>query len=281
MELRFLHVLPFHTDYFITCAPQELRTIYLRPKETIPFLGNCRFHALRELHIIPCGSPQAYSFILTQCPSLETLEILSYFVDHSHTQTMAVHPLHRLHTFIVNECDGDWVWLLNSFDTPSLRSLDISIWQHRGESFTRNGNLSNFLMRCGSLLQHLKLAGGIVTHDDLYYFLRYTPILESLSVDSNSLTGDLTALCPPIVHFDILVTFSHADQTLIAVDAIISRWKENRLKDCGDTISPCIIRVPSDTLSVVLRHPGVKECIRQGLRVVHLPHKTECWWLDP
>ncbi|TDL24122.1 hypothetical protein BD410DRAFT_786209 [Rickenella mellea] len=278
-DLRFIRHKEFRRKARITSTPQ-LSTIHLCSMDTTVF-GKRKLHALRELRINP-GSSQAYSFMLTQCPSLEILEIICP----SHGLFLpkdTLHSFRRLHTFIV---DGQhWhvhgshhtqSWL-NSLDTPSLTSLAVTNFS--GPCLPSSTTfLSSFLARCGSRLQRLRVSGEFLLYDNLVECLRHTPHLESLSVESFMLTEHLPALCPRLVHFDILVReFMPKERALLAIDTIVSRWVASKLKG-RDVISPATIRVEFNNLSVVLKYPEIIQCINQGLRVQQLCPDTDNWW---
>ncbi|TDL22671.1 hypothetical protein BD410DRAFT_212865 [Rickenella mellea] len=280
IDLRFLNEVQFQTNHSIICVPKNLSTIYLRSNDT-SLLGNGRFHALRELRINPYGSSRAYSFILTQCPSLETLKIISSpYLQLNDMQTV-VHSLHCLHTFIIDGSSGyGQLRVLNWFDTPALNSLAISIWQETNRQFTGAADLANFLMRCGSQLQRLKLAGGFLSGDDLIETLRHTPVLESLCIECITLTKDLTTLCPRLVNFDILATPFRSDveylDIVTAVDTVHSRWKESK-SERSTLMSPSTVRVPSNLLWVVMQQK-IRECTWHGLYISQLPPDSDSWW---
>ncbi|TDL22674.1 hypothetical protein BD410DRAFT_213162 [Rickenella mellea] len=260
----------------ITCASQ-LSIVHLRSTNN-PFLRSDRFHALRELRIsinLSGISTQEYSSTLLKCPLLEILEIVCPFRLHE-TETV-VHTLQHLRTLII---EGSAVELLNSFDTPVLTSLAISTVSMSHVQSSERVHLSRFLLRCGGELQRLRLSGNFISCDDIAKSLRHTPMLELLCVESYMLKGELTALfCLQLVHFEILVTQPRTNQTLIAVDAILSQWKGGRLKECAITI----IRVHFHSLSAVLMLQDVKECIQQGLQIDHLPlpyPHQQGWWVS-
>ncbi|TDL21662.1 hypothetical protein BD410DRAFT_828905 [Rickenella mellea] len=285
-SLHLLTLIESKTFMPIPSAP-KLSSFYLQLATDDIFLSGSRFHGLRELRISLCGSssPQVYSLIFTQCQLLEILEIKSspsFPLCHSAT-VLVKHALQHLRSFIfVGRGDHAQpeLWILDLLDAPALNSLAISIWKnYRYGQVDEATHLSDFLMRCGGQLQRLMLTGDFLSHDDFIHSIRHTPILESLSIESIILSGDMTTLYPSLAQIDILVTKLSGDIFMIAVNTILSRWKYSGWKEDARTISPVTIRVPWYALSTVRTHPEVQKCIQQGLRVVQLPSTEESWWM--
>ncbi|TDL21631.1 hypothetical protein BD410DRAFT_286145 [Rickenella mellea] len=271
-DIRFLNMRTFESDKPIPCAPQ-IRSLHLTLKDN-PFLIDGRFHALRDLRIGWCSS-QLYPLIFMQFPLLEILEITYSACSPPFGTATVVHTLPHLHTFIfADHPPSIHFWLLDLFDTPALNSLAISIWKVGGR-FCERTRISNFLIRCGSQLQRLKLGGYSVSHDDINDFIQHTPILKSLCIEHATLTGDVTTLCSPLVQINILITRSGLRGTLELVDDIISQWKNCGLKTLASITSSYSIRVPYYHLPKVLRQKKVKKYIQQGFRICY---EEESWW---
>ncbi|TDL22670.1 hypothetical protein BD410DRAFT_212844 [Rickenella mellea] len=270
-DLRFVNEAPFRTDHSIVCAPQ-LKTIHLRVWYP-PFLDSGRLYSVRELRINPCANLEVYSWIFTQCPKLEILEIITPWYPLDDTQTV-IHTLPHLHTFILDGSLHGPLILLDQFDTPALNSLAMSVW---GDTRKNSTHLVSFLMRCGSKLHHLKVGMGCLSFDGLIDCLRHTPSLESLCVEPSLLAQELQTLCPQLVHFDIYGSQFAKDQTMVAIGTFILRWKES--KSWSSVImSPVTLRVDLDNLSMLLKIQEIKHCIDQGLHVAQTPLISDCWW---
>ncbi|TDL24124.1 hypothetical protein BD410DRAFT_786211 [Rickenella mellea] len=279
-EIRFLNEEPFR-DYPISCAPQ-LISIHLRAWYP-SFLYSGKFAALRELRINPCENTrniQAYSSMLAHCPSLKILEIVyPSLCLWGSTKPRELYIMRHLHTIILGGHNQPLpLKQLSQLDTPVLHSLAVSLWGPTNyPSKHVSKHLSTFLMRCGSQLQRLKVAGDFMSCSDLVECLRHTPLLQSLAVESIMLGMDLSTLCPRLVHFDVLWTRFWMEQTIIAVDVVVKRWKESR-SGWSTIISPATLRVDREYLPAVLRLQEITECMERGMRVTSMPFDKECWW---
>ncbi|TDL21640.1 hypothetical protein BD410DRAFT_789388 [Rickenella mellea] len=250
-------------------------------------LGSGKLHALRELRIgffeESSSPPLVTSLSFTQFPLLEILE-LSFrsppFPQYDAATVTVVHSLQHLQNFFFVDRVGEYLWLIDTFNTPILNALAITSPKLGEDEGT---HLSDFLLRCGGQLRRLMFhgAGGGVPWGGLTRFIQHTPMLETLCAGSPYLRrGDLMPPCPTLSQVDILFG-PYDDIMMITVLAILSQWKCSgrlRERDPGSTVSPSVIRVHWDYLSHVLKHREVKKCIPLGLRVEPLPPQKESWW---
>ncbi|TDL20705.1 hypothetical protein BD410DRAFT_841135 [Rickenella mellea] len=235
---------------------------------------------LRELILHDEGLITSLACCLSMCRRYPTLERAVFSISPTATLSsdediVLLPTLKDLHLSIISRHDGvlpDASPLLMKIRAPVLNKLNIES-KIRATLSIREIILP-FLKQSNDSLTALHLEGGYSDMDSLVEFLEHLPHLQELSLSSRHLNSDdllthlqkravkqtSTVLCAPEL---VIIGPLRPNPTLaLMVDFILSR-------SSNDACSLREVVMPSQETADDLRsHPGISECITNGLRVL-------------
>ncbi|TDL19951.1 hypothetical protein BD410DRAFT_773422 [Rickenella mellea] len=301
-EFRFLFISnnPLDTRvslWFTFVSAPQMKSLYLVGQR------NCQFRLsplqnigqLRELHLYSVPSISECYNILDHCQLLEILDVLFEAVDNTppHTNTnFAPILLRSLRVFTLAIFNLDATPVLDKLCLPSLLHFDVHLSKYVN---TSHECISRLLHRSQSPLQTLKITGGDFYGNDadIISCLRAAPNLDFLAGDDSifclavveslrvSANGD-THLCPRLRTIEIIGFWrgTHVDLAVLA-PIVVSRsnMARNEMSSVG-CAWPIEVRIPQGDIRHVLSHPGMSECIKNGMSVkeVYPTHRSDDWW---